>query len=866
MLREIAEEYPVPFDQEKLFQRSYAKFQGTEELPGVKRPLWRRTAFRALTAAACLILTVGLGVGVWSKQQRIEPIPPQETTAASTQTSASAEAQTEAVTRTQTTAKQSETTRTSSESTACRTEGTESISAAARSTAISTAPTTPAQTEPARTAPVTAAQTAAAAVTAAAPAVRDTAPSYQTAAMKGTPTGTDTAETVPASQGTTVPNGSGTAALSETTAQPTTASFTQTTAKMTELPSNSTIVSWETYPYDNKKEELLMKAKTLKKMQAMINAAVSTAALVTSPALTTAAAENTTAAEPAAAPAATTTVDLTEPPTDAATQYGDVNLDQEISMIDLIQLQRFLLGTDEELGNWVNADLHEDGEIDVYDLALLKRQLLEQRSDLGGSLHVEVLDMMTAEPLEKATVSLIGLKENYAYSLAEWECTPDKAKDLTVRGLPTDPSYTYMIELSNLPAGYGGDFGNWGQQYFYSYEDGEKEKDVKLHVVPDNVERNVQIRSRDWSMELTEPFPGQRYYGLMCITDREGNPYYPSQYFDDFALPDGEYIAFMCPFEDRPVQLLTPDSEYLRYIHELYPDVTIADQSKGLAFTVKDGKPDRDLAFDFGPLDGTANQLTIKCVDAATDEPIPGLKIEMTANLKGGPKLVDSWTTDETGSRQIDDLHYTGLPAYRLQISNIPEGYRGPEEQDISFGVVDNCDQEIVLRYVRMAEEKNFSADVIKWEDKSVINDAATYELWHIAHEERGYLDSQNLPEFTLLFDSVKPGEMIALSDGDYFAVLHRNEYEKKGLSSITSTTYKGKKFFEENGLSYDEFQSDTAMIGITIKDGKPTRKAVFYLKDYDPADNEIPEAAYAEWDKMYEEYLHPDDEEKPAE
>ena len=63
-------------------------------------PTQKRTAFlvskpflAGVSTAACLLLIVGVGVGVWSRQQRIEPLPPQET-------------QTTTVTQTETTASQ----------------------------------------------------------------------------------------------------------------------------------------------------------------------------------------------------------------------------------------------------------------------------------------------------------------------------------------------------------------------------------------------------------------------------------------------------------------------------------------------------------------------------------------------------------------------------------------------------------------------------------------------------------------------------------------------------------------------------------------------------------------------------------------
>ena len=79
--REIAKYYAAPFNMEELYQRSLAKARG-EAAPQKKAApsIYRSTAFRAVTAAACLLLTVGLATGVWAKLQRIEPIPPEDPT------------------------------------------------------------------------------------------------------------------------------------------------------------------------------------------------------------------------------------------------------------------------------------------------------------------------------------------------------------------------------------------------------------------------------------------------------------------------------------------------------------------------------------------------------------------------------------------------------------------------------------------------------------------------------------------------------------------------------------------------------------------------------------------------------------------
>ena len=79
-------------------------------------PPRKRTAFlvskpflAGVSTAACLLLIVGLGVGVWSRQQKIEPLPPQETqTTTITETETRTETTAQVTTESQTTGKQTE--------------------------------------------------------------------------------------------------------------------------------------------------------------------------------------------------------------------------------------------------------------------------------------------------------------------------------------------------------------------------------------------------------------------------------------------------------------------------------------------------------------------------------------------------------------------------------------------------------------------------------------------------------------------------------------------------------------------------------------------------------------------------------------
>lgn len=92
----IAEEFPVSWGgKEAQFEavyRAYLKQTTGEEPPPAPVTIsFHRSICRAVISAACLFLIVGLGVGVWLRQQRVEPRPPQETqTATVTETAETA--------------------------------------------------------------------------------------------------------------------------------------------------------------------------------------------------------------------------------------------------------------------------------------------------------------------------------------------------------------------------------------------------------------------------------------------------------------------------------------------------------------------------------------------------------------------------------------------------------------------------------------------------------------------------------------------------------------------------------------------------------------------------------------------------------
>ncbi|MDE7121861.1 MAG: dockerin type I repeat-containing protein, partial [Oscillospiraceae bacterium] len=57
---------------------------------------------------------------------------------------------------------------------------------------------------------------------------------------------------------------------------------------------------------------------------------------------------------------------------------GDANADGQVTVADLITLQKWLL-CQGGLPDWENVDLYKDGKITIFDWCLLKKLLLEQK-------------------------------------------------------------------------------------------------------------------------------------------------------------------------------------------------------------------------------------------------------------------------------------------------------------------------------------------------------------------------------------------------------------------------------------------------------------------------------------------------------
>ena len=160
--------------------------------------------------------------------------------------------------------------------------------------------------------------------------------------------------------------------------------------------------------------------------------------------------------------------------------------------------------------------------------------------------------------------------------------------------------------------------------------------------------------------------------------------------FSEFSLPDGDYHMDVQMF-GYPLQQLNPNSAFADYIRQLYPDVTFTDKRNGIDFSVKDGKPDKDLIIDLSPIDGDYNSITVSCTDSITGKPLEGVVISLIEAPDTYARKVAEWTSDATGTHTFEKLMHTGYQdnsAYLVRVESVPEGYSGDYEERFDFAYI----------------------------------------------------------------------------------------------------------------------------------------------------------------------------------
>lgn len=506
-----------------------------------------------------------------------------------------------------------------------------------------------------------------------------------------------------------------------------------------------------------------------------------------------------------------------EVPADIVSMYGDVNDDAQIGIADAVQLQRYLLGQSDELGRWRNADIVVDENIDIFDFVKIRKFVTGEEKPNGAKLTIKFVDMMTGEPIDGAKFMLHTLYdyegEEYSLALGEWAAD---GEDINFFGLPTDDEYKYLLELLTVPEEYEFYYGGWNCTEF-SLGENEEDNELVVRLLKRDAEKPLSIDLLDWTNG-----ENRTGAGLIEITDKDGNPYYPKLAdFCDFALPDGEYHANL-RLSGMPVSFLDPDGEFADELKEIFPDADFQDCTQGIDFTVKDGQLTEDLRFDLGPTDGMENEVIVSCIDAYTGKPVEGAKLSIIEAPDDYAKVVKTWTSSADGSETITGLTRTCVrkPAYRIQVDSPPEGYTGTGSDNVGFGFVYGYSQEYTYYFTPVTEEKNITVNIYNWDDNcALFNDLCTIDI---------YNDNGN-PFSERIARDIKAGEAFSLPDGDYIASLNILDSYKKGYQGISLMTVTGDEFKAAKPFKgYNSVRTD--QISFTVKDGKADKDIDLYV------------------------------------
>ena len=511
------------------------------------------------------------------------------------------------------------------------------------------------------------------------------------------------------------------------------------------------------------------------------------------------------------------------------TLFGDVNFDGSIGVADTVQLNRYLLGRINELGNIRNADLLADGVIDGFDLVYLRKLIFAENKPLGTKLSIKVVDMMSGEPLECADLELNEMNGNILYDIGN--AVPTNGEEVNYYGLPDDKDYQYFLYVNELPKGYGDSFKTWDQVVIFDIEAGTAEKELVVRVAADDAENNVKFTHMDWCQGRENIG-----YGNLCITDKEGNYYYQRQYTGEMALPDGDYHADF-NFFDYPVAFVEPDSDFAKSIKVNYPDAKFEDLSKGIDFSVVNGKPDRELFLNFGPKGDTGNTINVNCYDSLTGEPLKGVKLSLIEAPYSYAKKV-SWTSDGT-TKVFTDLYRTGPDCYKVVVDSIPEGYvKSSRDKEVGFGYAYNYSTDFDFYFIPYAGEKNLSFSVLTWPDEQPYTGECTFTV---------------MQGNSMILTDLKPGEKFGLKDGEYmiFAGSYGKDEPYRGAWIFSEL---GQELAEKTDVFADGFAFQSDMAEFTVKDGKMDKVITLYVGDK--------EKGMTEDEKGYEENLKREEEE----
>lgn len=141
-------------------------------------------------------------------------------------------------------------------------------------------------------------------------------------------------------------------------------------------------------------------------------------------------------------------------------EIGDVNLDGQLTVADMVLLQRWLLGApDAKLGDWKAADFCADGRLDTFDLCLMRSALIKAGEQLRTKIVSNVGELRDA--LKSANAGDVIKLRAGVYELTEGEVKLENEgtaeAPITLAALdPSDPpvlcgttiEHNYMLHIT----------------------------------------------------------------------------------------------------------------------------------------------------------------------------------------------------------------------------------------------------------------------------------------------------------------------------------------------------------------------------------------------------------------------------------
>ena len=298
----------------------------------------------------------------------------------------------------------------------------------------------------------------------------------------------------------------------------------------------------------------------------------------------------------------------------------------------------------------------------------------------SASAKIKIIDMATGKNIEGIDVEVIAGINATGKSIAKWNTSDEAVK--TLEGLSENKNVAYGIKLKKVPEKYVHE-----NTYVFMRTGDKDTENWTISLVTSDIKENITFNIYDWSEETWYDFLGKDMPFYAEITDKDGNFCYGFSKADSRALPDGEYI-FRLVTPPEGYVIVDPDSDLAKKLKEKF---LLSEVDGGTVnFTMKDGKPDREIIFDI-----------IKAEDA---EPVNvpaeekgNIGFRLYSRYKGlwarkdngmvGYVIITDGADNFIGKYKLDEMISLPDGKYKAETEVNSKGYGCFSEQKIQFTV-----------------------------------------------------------------------------------------------------------------------------------------------------------------------------------